>query len=51
MSEFEDKVQEALANPQNQGEMNEADAVGTVGSPECGDMLRMWLGLVAMCGV
>ncbi len=43
MSDFEDKVQEALANPQNQGEMNEADAVGTVGSPECGDMLRMWL--------
>ena len=43
MSDFEDKVQQALANPQNQGEMNEADAVGTVGSPECGDMLRMWL--------
>lgn len=43
MSDFEDKVQQALANPQNQGEMNHADAVGTVGSPECGDMLRMWL--------
>lgn len=43
MSDFEDKVHEALANPQNQGEMKEADAVGTVGSPECGDMLRMWL--------
>jgi NifU-like protein involved in Fe-S cluster formation len=23
--------------------MADADAVGTVGSPECGDMLRMWL--------
>jgi NifU-like protein involved in Fe-S cluster formation len=23
--------------------MGDADAVGTVGSPECGDMLRMWL--------
>ncbi|HEX5789887.1 MAG TPA: iron-sulfur cluster assembly scaffold protein, partial [Luteolibacter sp.] len=34
---------EALANPQNQGEIADADAVGTVGSPECGDMLRMWL--------
>ncbi len=23
--------------------MKDADAVGTVGSPDCGDMLRMWL--------
>lgn len=43
MSDFENKVQEALANPKNQGEIADADAVGTVGSPECGDMLRMWL--------
>lgn len=43
MSSFETKVREALANPLNQGELEDADAVGTVGSPECGDMLRMWL--------
>ena len=43
MSEFEEKVRETLANPQNQGEMQDADSVGTVGSPDCGDMLRMWL--------
>lgn len=43
MSEFEDKVRETLANPKNQGEMANADSVGTVGSPDCGDMLRMWL--------
>lgn len=43
MSEFEDKVRETLLNPQNQGEMQDADSVGTVGSPDCGDMLRMWL--------
>jgi nitrogen fixation protein NifU and related proteins len=43
MSSFENKVQEALANPKNQGEIEDADAMGTVGSPECGDMLRMWL--------
>lgn len=43
MSDFESKVREALANPQNQGELPDADAVGTVGSPDCGDMLRMWL--------
>ena len=28
---------------QNLGEMENADAVGTVGSPDCGDMLRMWI--------
>ena len=43
MSSFESKVKEALANPLNQGELENADAVGTVGSPECGDMLRIWL--------
>lgn len=39
----EDLLQSALANPQNLGEMPDADAVGTVGSPDCGDMVRMWL--------
>ena len=36
-------LQSALSNPQNLGEMPDADAVGTVGSPDCGDMVRMWL--------
>jgi len=40
---MEDRLQEAIANPQNMGEMPDADAVGTVGNPECGDMVRMWL--------
>lgn len=43
MSDFDQKVRDTLANPQNQGEMDDADSVGTVGSPDCGDMLRMWL--------
>ena len=43
MSEFEDKVREVLADPQNVGEMADHDSVGTVGSADCGDMLRMWL--------
>ena len=34
---------DTIANPQNLGEMSDADSVGTVGSPECGDMVRMWL--------
>lgn len=39
----EDKIEEAIRNPQNLGEMKDADAVGTVGSADCGDMLRMWI--------
>src|SRR3954464_9850853 len=39
----EDKIEEAIKNPKNIGEMKDADAVGTVGSADCGDMLRMWL--------
>jgi nitrogen fixation protein NifU and related proteins len=42
-NEVEQKIQDAIANPKNMGEMSDADAVGTVGSPDCGDMLRMWL--------
>ncbi len=43
MSDFEDKIQDAIANPQNMGEMSDADSVGTVGNPDCGDMVRLWL--------
>src|SRR6201981_1575461 len=41
--EFSNKIKEALRNPRNLGEMEGADAVGTVGSVDCGDMLRMWV--------
>src|SRR3982750_295507 len=37
------KIEEAVRNPRNLGEMKDADAVGTVGSADCGDMLRMWV--------
>ncbi len=40
---LEKRIEEAVKNPRNLGEMENADAVGTVGSPDCGDMLRMWL--------
>ncbi len=29
--------------PANLGAMTDADAIGTVGSADCGDMLRMWV--------
>src|SRR6202051_4974375 len=41
--DLESKIQDAIKNPRNLGEMKDADAVGTVGSTDCGDMLRMWL--------
>ncbi len=41
--DLEAKIQQAVQNPQNLGEMTGADAVGTVGSEGCGDMLRMWV--------
>jgi nitrogen fixation NifU-like protein len=41
--DLESKIEEAIKNPRNLGEMKDADAVGTVGSADCGDMLRMWI--------
>src|SRR3954447_20154691 len=44
MSEdLQKRIHDAIANPKNLGEMENADSVGTVGSPDCGDMLRMWV--------
>lgn len=40
---FAQKVEQAIRNPKNVGELEGADAVGTVGSGDCGDMLRMWV--------
>jgi len=37
------KIEEAIRDPQNLGEMSGADAMGTAGSSDCGDMLRMWI--------
>ena len=36
-------IEAASKNPKNLGEMENADAVGTVGRSDCGDMLRMWV--------
>jgi nitrogen fixation protein NifU and related proteins len=43
MNDTEAKIADAIKNPKNLGEMSDADAVGTVGSVDCGDMLRMWI--------
>src|SRR4051812_10406173 len=41
--DLEKRIEAAVKDPQNLGEMENADAIGTVGSADCGDMLRMWL--------
>jgi len=41
--ELEKRIAEAMRNPQNVGELANADAVGTVGNSDCGEMLRMWV--------
>ena len=43
MSDLQQRIAEAVAQPKNLGEMSDADAVGTAGSEGCGDMLRMWV--------
>ena len=41
--DLQKRIQAALANPQNLGELANADAVGTVGNSDCGEMLRLWV--------
>ena len=41
--DFSNRIEEAIKHPKNVGELDGADAVGTVGSEDCGDMLRMWV--------
>ncbi len=41
--DLQKRIRQAMANPQNMGELANADAVGTVGNSDCGEMLRMWV--------
>jgi nitrogen fixation protein NifU and related proteins len=43
IDDLQKRIQAALANPQNMGELAGADAVGTVGNADCGEMLRLWV--------
>ncbi|MCK4857384.1 MAG: Fe-S cluster assembly scaffold protein NifU [candidate division Zixibacteria bacterium] len=40
---YSDKVMEHFLNPRNMGEIEDADAIGDVGNPACGDMMRLYL--------
>jgi NifU-like protein involved in Fe-S cluster formation len=41
--DYQKRIEEALRDPKNLGELDGADAVGTAGSAACGDMIRLWI--------
>lgn len=40
---YSEKVLDHFKNPRNVGEIEEADGVGTVGNPVCGDMMSIYI--------
>lgn len=40
---YSDKVMDHFNNPRNVGEIEDADGVGEVGNPVCGDIMKMFL--------
>ena len=43
MEEYTDKVLDFFMNPKNVGEIKDADGIGTVGNPVCGDVMRLYI--------
>ena len=40
---YSEKVMDHFTNPRNVGELEGANAVGTVGNPKCGDIMKIYL--------
>lgn len=43
MEEYSKKVMEHFQNPRNVGEIPDADGIGNVGNPICGDIMRLYI--------
>lgn len=41
--QYSDKVMEHFRNPHNVGEIPDADGIGNVGNPVCGDIMRLYI--------
>ncbi|MBU4047557.1 iron-sulfur cluster assembly scaffold protein, partial [bacterium] len=40
---YSDKVMEHFKNPHNVGEIKDADGIGEVGNPVCGDIMKIYI--------
>ena len=40
---YSEKVMDHFTNPRNVGEIENADGIGQVGNPKCGDIMKMYL--------
>jgi nitrogen fixation NifU-like protein len=40
---YTEKVMEHFRNPRNMGEIPDADGIGTVGNPVCGDLMTIYI--------
>ncbi len=42
-TQYSEKVMEHFKNPKNVGEIKDADGIGNVGNPVCGDIMRLYI--------
>ena len=42
-NQYSEKVMEHFKNPHNVGEIPDADGIGNVGNPVCGDIMRLYI--------
>ncbi len=43
MEEYSKKLMDHFMNPRNVGEIKDADGIGEVGNPRCGDIMRIYI--------